>query len=489
MKQIQDWINKCIKTLLEPVSTQWLGIFRISFFGYLLVMWYYHFEYRELLTGNFGKYTYSPDAINYLLMVWLVSLLGIIVGLFTRVFSIINYLCAVLICDLSKQNGIASYFDNMIITASLLAIFTPISHSLSIDKKLFKLNSTTTNITYITWIVCTLGLMYTASGISKLLSIAWLKGLGIWLPLSLPHSSWNKIPEYIVDFKLLLMSFNYIIILWEVLFLILIGWHKTRKIAIMIGMLLHLSIAILFYLPKTAIGMLTFYLLFGPYFSKNVLSNKLDISILSKKYIFIMSVITIMYSGVQGYISINYMRAKIKSGFSHTQNYRTKKNAGIKLSFYSISNSLLGINARNLFTDNSLYSTHNIIAISTVTPNSEYWLPWVNKKGEMSSDFKTKAGWSKIMQKQLWDEVKDNTNEALYIPSKKGIEHALRYWIQKNDIEDSLIYFNIYIRNYVVPQKYEHGLLFKQKEMPWQLLGHASYTNGNFFINIAHNQK
>jgi hypothetical protein len=480
MNRIEKWILQQKEFALQPVSTNWLGIFRICFFSYLLLMWFYHYEYKELLIGEFWKYTYTTNTIKVVLLCWLVSLVGLVTGTFTKVNAIINYICVVLVSDISKQSYIGSYFDDLMKTVSFLAIFTPIHNSYSVDKLIFKLKSQTINLTYITYLICTLGLIYTASGICKLFSMVWLNGLGIWLPLSLPHMSWNRLPEFIVDQKWMMFGMNYLVMTWELFFIPLVLWQRTRNITLVFGLIFQLSIVFLFFLPKTALGVITLYLLFLPYLNNYHLAIQTRTS-KPNLYTKALYGVLILYTGLQVFISARYVNYMVNRGFKFEANH-TKPivHRKIQLKFHSLTHSFLGINSRNMFTDKSLLKQNQWVGVVRLTNNGEEWLPWIDKAGLFSSDFTLNGGWSKIMQRVLWSEESLDSGKVVRILDERGFEKALRFWMQENNVSDSNIHFKFYTRICEVPTAFEIGFLVKQKNIPWQILGKGSFVNGQF---------
>jgi hypothetical protein len=485
MTRIEAWIQNQKSFALQPISTNWLGIFRIVFFSYLLVICYYRYEYKELLYGELGDFSYSQEAIKIILVIWSISLLGVIIGLFTRFNSIINFLCVLVISDISKQSYIGSYFDDIMKTVSLISIFTPIQNSYAIDKRLFSLKSQTIKLTYITFIICSLGLMYTGSGISKLFSMIWLRGLGIWHPLSLPHISWNQVPEYIVDRKWIMIATNYIIMIWELLFIPLIIWKKSRAITLLLGIVFHLLIAILFFLPQSAIGMIIVYILVLPFIEKKdtqqIPNLAIDISIASR-----LKTILLIYISLQVYISSKYSYYKFRQGFNYEPNHSipTRVNK-THLNFNSFIHFSLGINPRNMFTDKALYKKSTLFGVTKVENNSEIWLPWISEMGEFSTDFTIKGGWSKIMQRQFWSKTEIDSTTENQTFSPEGVEIALRFWMKKNNTNNHNNQFKIYKRTCIVPADFEYGYLVKQKTIPWELVGQAQFINDQFSLNLV----
>jgi hypothetical protein len=479
---LKNWLSAFHVIANKSVSAHWLGIFRIAFFSHLLLMWFYHVEYKELLHGEFWNYSYTQDTISFILTCWLISLIGLISGTLTKICAVFNFICVVMICDISKQSYISSYYDDIMKSVSLIAIFTPIHYSYSIDKIIFKLKSQTTNLTYFVYIICTLGLMYTAAGIAKLFSVTWLKGMGLWLPLSLPHASWNRLPELVVEFDWLLKGTNYFIMGWELFFIPLIIWRKTRLLTCIIGVLFHISVMILFFLPKTALGVIPLYLLLVPFMLKPA-SSTFSLNLHTPSYTKTIYAIIIIYLFAQSYVTAKYVRyliiRRITQETAETQSVNVNKRK-IRLKFNSLSNAFLGVNTRSVFTDKQLLKQKLLIGVTIVKEGQEEWLPWISKDGLVSNDLTINGGWSKIMQHVLWVEEDLDAKQKNQYPSAKGFERALRYWMKKNEISDSNTHFNIYVRTCEVPSTFEKGFLIKQKNIPWQVLGSAKFEKGQF---------
>lgn len=462
--------------MLEPVSTQWLGIFRISIFAQFLIMWYFLLYYQPLLGGEIWKFTYTPSFISTLLWTWFVVILFMIAGLFTRFASVVNYICVILICDISNQSHAGSYFNDIMKASSLLMMLMPIHHSYAVDKHLFKLPSVTPRFVYWAFLIATLGLIYTGAGLCKFFSKAWINGIGLWLPLSSPYSSLSTLTELLIDQKWLMYTINYVTIAWEVLFIPLLLWKRTYKLTILIGIIFHLGIVALFYLPKTALGVLSLYFVFGGAHGSKVSNPSPSVDLknmnLYNKYLI---GITVLLVALQAYSSMAYAKKMIaRQGLkpNYQSTYVSRK---IRIGFSSLNSALLGINSRSMFTDRSLFASKTWVGISRQTTHGEEWLKIINQDGRVGHDFQLNGNWGKIMQANLWEKGQ---------LAESRIEHILRFWCSKNNLQDSVNVFYIYYKTDTIAEKFEYGHLQMQKNKPWIPLGSVYVAPDSFSAAI-----
>jgi hypothetical protein len=233
-------------------------------------MIYYTHVYKALLFDSIPGFSKNPFPFNSFLVIWFISASHCLIGFKTKIASIVNYFCVVMAAQLYFRSGVSSYFDDLLRMGSLLSIFLPVSRTLSIDARINVIRNGclpprhTSQFAYTFSIISTIGLMYLGSGLTKSYAPLWQNGLGLWLPLNMPYLKWNMIPNAFADAFWLLKPLNYLVIGWEILFLPLIYFKPTRTVTIILGIVFHISIGLFFFLPKTAIGTLVFYVFFIP---------------------------------------------------------------------------------------------------------------------------------------------------------------------------------------------------------------------------------
>ena len=97
----------------------------------------------------------------------------------------------------------------------------------------------------------------------KLTSPLWLKGLGIWVPASLPFAT-HANTSALLNNEMLVKFMGYLSIVFEFLFLFLFPFRRYRAILMVIGIGLHLGILLEFPISLFAIGFGSLYLLMVP---------------------------------------------------------------------------------------------------------------------------------------------------------------------------------------------------------------------------------
>lgn len=205
----------------------------------------------------------------------------LLIGFYTRIAAILNYVFVVLATILFINASVGSFNDDLLRIGSLLCIFMPVSRSFSFDALVNKFtqiiprNPKTQQLNYILFLFLSLGLMYTASAFTKLVSPMWLKGLGLWIPLNIPHNKWNALPNLIINQEGLMIGVNYLVIVWELAFLFLLFKPRYYAWIVVPGILFHAGIALFFPFPLICTGPLAFYLLFLNDNFWNALSRRL----------------------------------------------------------------------------------------------------------------------------------------------------------------------------------------------------------------------
>lgn len=256
----------------KKVDAKGLAIFRIAFSLVLLADVIQLMYFRNLI---FDKVPFLvPGEIEMwpILTFWMIALLFIIFGLFTRIATIINYLIAV-----SVLGTISSYeyhMDFIYLTICFIIMFIPLSRVMSLDRLILKLKYSNTRfrynppqtvsvLAYLVPVLVGIGFVYFDSVCFKYMTTLWQKGLGLWLPSSVPQSIFMDVTP-ILNLKYPVIILGYFTLLFETIF-IFIFWRKSWRVpALIIGLGLHLGILICFPIPFFALGYSAIYLLMVP---------------------------------------------------------------------------------------------------------------------------------------------------------------------------------------------------------------------------------
>ncbi len=269
--------------LFKKISPNGLSVFRIAYCLVFLSEVIRIFNYRQLYYDTLPFLNpHFPD-ISALLILWMVIIVFLILGFLTRIMTIVNY-----IFTLVFISSAVSYEYHMFYVYSgvnFMLIFLPIYSSISIDalrKKISCLRQgflyvrpKVSKLNYLIPIFIALGLVYFDSVIFyKLESPMWLRGLGLWLPSSLPQvtisdNQWLLNKEYLIKF------FSYLTMYFEFIFIFLF-WNKRFRLPLLIiGIGLHIGIVVEYPIPHFGWGCATIYLLMVPVSFWEKLSGKL----------------------------------------------------------------------------------------------------------------------------------------------------------------------------------------------------------------------
>ncbi|WPU95786.1 DCC1-like thiol-disulfide oxidoreductase family protein [Mucilaginibacter sabulilitoris] len=256
----------------KQIDASGLAIFRVSFSCVLLFEILQMFYFRHLIFDKIPYLVRGEIEMWPLFLFWILSVLFIIFGLFTRIATIVNYILTTGIFGATSSYEYHMFYSYQII--SFLFMFLPISRVFSIDRLLLKLKYSNTNVlynpsrtvsvlAYYLIILFGIGFVYFDSVFFKLASPLWMKGLGLWLPSSLPQTVFFNISP-LLNLKYVVIGLGYITLLFEAIF-IFVFWRKKWRVPIMLtGIGLHFGILVCYPIPFFALGMSCIYLLLVP---------------------------------------------------------------------------------------------------------------------------------------------------------------------------------------------------------------------------------
>jgi len=243
-------------------------VFSIVFLGEVIQLAYF----QHLI---FDKIPYLiPGEIEMwpVFLFWIISILFLIFGLFTRVAAIINYVLTVVVLGTISSFEYHMFYSYIIV--NFLFIFIPVSRTLSLDRLLLKLKYSNTGfhykppqtvsaISYYIPVLLGVGFIYFDSVFFKLSSPLWLRGLGLWLPGSLPEAViFNN--SFLLNLKYLIIALGYLTLIFETIFLFVFWRKKWRMPVLILGIGLHLGILMFFPIPFFALGVVAIYILMIP---------------------------------------------------------------------------------------------------------------------------------------------------------------------------------------------------------------------------------
>lgn len=257
----------------KKINASGLAIFRLFFSLVMLCEVVQIFYFRHLIYDKIPYVELSEIDYTIPLLLWLITIVLIAIGLFTRFACIINYIfCLVFIATINSYEYHMFY---VYMGVSFLFLFTSIEKVFSLDRLRLILKHSNTRITYkpsrktsvlnyYAYVLCGIAFVYFDSIFYKTASYNWLNGLGMWLPSSLPQITHLDSESFLLNNKWLSLFLGYVTFAFEGVFLFTFYKKKWRLPLFIIGVCLHLGIVIEFPLPWFGLGVSALYVLMVP---------------------------------------------------------------------------------------------------------------------------------------------------------------------------------------------------------------------------------
>ena len=251
-----------------PVSSNSFALFRILYSFYTLGLIFQLYTHWPIYFDNITPYSISLFPAKLSLFLWLIASLFLLMGAFTKVAAIVNYLFTVLMTAFFANANISSFNDDLLRMGGFLLIILPVARTFSIDAFFNKLTyyhapKKTSYLNYLLAILVTIGLLYFSSAFTKLFSPMWQKGIGLWIPAVIPSYKWTSF-DFFVDEQWLMFALNYIVLAFELVFVFLLFHKKTHLILAIVGIGFHIGIAFLFPFTYISFGPILYYSLLIP---------------------------------------------------------------------------------------------------------------------------------------------------------------------------------------------------------------------------------
>lgn len=249
-----------------------MSVFRILY-GLILFFEILHLYKFRNITFDKDPFVYSGEIeSSYLLYFWMIVLVCFVLGLFTRLATIVNYVFTVLVFSSALKFEYHVYYAYT--GVNFLLMFLPVSRVLSLDAlrekikytgigRPYKPDRTVLEINYLAPVFVGIALVYFDSIFLKFDNKLWTSGLGVWLPTSMPMIAWNDVSAAL-DYGKTMVFLGYFVLVFETVFIFLFWFRKWRVPLMVIGMGLHLGILIAYPIPWFALAFCCFYLLLIP---------------------------------------------------------------------------------------------------------------------------------------------------------------------------------------------------------------------------------
>ncbi|MFD2567797.1 DCC1-like thiol-disulfide oxidoreductase family protein [Pseudotenacibaculum haliotis] len=256
----------------KKISSKGLAIFRILFSLNLFFEVLHIFKHKELYYDPIPFLERNYIDFGIPLVVWMCVLVFLIVGKYTRVSAILNYIFIVFF--LSPHVYFEYHMDYAYAGIGFLMILFPIAQSYSLDnlgkrlkysntKQFYKPEDKVSVLYYYILIFLGIGIVYLDSIYAKVNSESWMNGLGLWMPASLPQVTLIA-PHWLLNQKYLVLFLGYLTFVFEIIFPLFFWVKRLRILFAIIGVGLHIGIFLIFPIPYFGLGVTALYVLLLP---------------------------------------------------------------------------------------------------------------------------------------------------------------------------------------------------------------------------------
>jgi predicted DCC family thiol-disulfide oxidoreductase YuxK len=266
-------MKRFIKNKLnKKVDALGLAIFRVLFSIALFCEVFQIYTFQHLTYDRIPFVDVGEITMNNIFFFWFIVIGCICLGIKTRIMTVLNYIFSIIIFSSAAHFEYHIFYTY--VTIAFLFMFMPIERVFSFDSLWYKMKYSSVGSQYVpdrmilganyyVPLFVGIGFVYLDSVLFKLTSSFWLKGLGMWLPASMPMATWNN-TSWLLDHEYLVKFLGYLVIVFEIVFLILM-WFKSWRIPLLVlGIFFHIGILIVYPIPWFAISMCTIYLLMVP---------------------------------------------------------------------------------------------------------------------------------------------------------------------------------------------------------------------------------
>ncbi|MES2762435.1 MAG: DCC1-like thiol-disulfide oxidoreductase family protein [Bacteroidota bacterium] len=256
----------------KKIDARGLALFRIIYSLVLLGEVIQLFYFRHLIYDVVPNVELYEIDVTPAFIVWIISLICLVFGVFTRTSAIINYICSLFFIATIKSYEYHMFYTYMSI--NFLLMFLPVSRQWSLDRLFQKIKYSNTRFEYIPQkevssmayfipVFIGIALVYFDSVLYKLTDDMWLKGLGIWLPASMPMTT-QAAGHAVLNQEWLMKFLSHFTIFFEFIFVFIMWTKRLRWFCVIVGIGLHIGILIEFPIPFFALGVCAIYILMMP---------------------------------------------------------------------------------------------------------------------------------------------------------------------------------------------------------------------------------
>jgi len=248
-----------------------LAVFRIAYGAVLLCEVGQMVYYERLISDPVPYLVPGEVQLTYLLVVWMIAIVCVILGLFTKTAALTSYLAG--LCTLSIFHDFEYHVDYIMTAMNLLLVVAPVGQRLSLDALRARLAAAQTGqpepptevsaLYRKLFVLFGIAFVYFDSVWWKFVSPMWTNGLGVWMPATQPQVTWYDY-SLILDREWFIKGLGYTTLVLETAFLFLMWFDVFAVPLAVVGLGLHLGITAVFPIPWFGLGVAAIYLLVLP---------------------------------------------------------------------------------------------------------------------------------------------------------------------------------------------------------------------------------
>lgn len=200
----------------------------------------------------------GPAWVAPLLWIWLAATIGLVLGAFTRTCAVLNYLgCVTFMSFNAMPRSYEYHLDNLYIVTSFVLPFLPLARVLSIDALRRPPKTRSIGPGSEIFFALVVSSIYLDSALWKLSSSMWMNGLGYWTVAVQP---WDRMPSFAwtIDNEWIARGSGYVVLVFELVFLVLVWFRRIRLPLLAIGFVLHIGIGTFLPIPLFGLIMCSF---------------------------------------------------------------------------------------------------------------------------------------------------------------------------------------------------------------------------------------
>lgn len=471
------------RRLDTQVSALGLGVFRVAYGCVLFLEVAQLFYFRHFFFDPVPYLSPSATGLTVALAAWLVVVGCLIVGLFTRPAAIANYVFTVV--SLSRFTTFEYHHDCIMIGVNFLLMCLPVGRRLSLDRLIAarrtapsELRDTASVLAYEVPLFLCVALVYFDSALYKLFSPMWAAGLGVWQPASFPYATlvdWS----WLLDHQLLVKAMGYLVMGFELLFIVLMWFRRARVPLLVVGIGFHLGIFFVLALPLFALGMASLYLLLVPPDWWERIAVRLGASATTAPAAIVQRASPWRAALVSGFLALATASQLLLLLESPPLARRSEAIRDTRLykRWAGVTRALMGIQTHPIFMDSRYGHYRRQFAVVYVDEQRrQHWLPVVTPEGH--------ASWYSTGRQQVYWMHRVNGSELRPERMEDGVRRLTAFWAHQHDVDLRHASFLIFTRDLKQAHGWEPGLAREQIQRGWDSGGAAHWSDGVFTLDL-----